>query len=99
MALVARMLQPRRFLLTAEPVLCGLMAHCRPKPGHFDGIPSRAAEAGDPMLGAAVNRQPGFRRGTRRAKQHREEQLRWLAGWLASCWLGLNASAGVGPAG
>ena len=26
------------------------------------------------MLGPAVNRQPGFRRGTRRAKQRREEQ-------------------------
>ena len=27
-----------------------------------------------PMLGPAVNRQPGFRRGTRRAKQRSEEQ-------------------------
>ena len=38
------------------------------------------------MLGPAVNRQPGFRRGTRRAKQGREDQPRWLAGWLAG-WL------------
>ena len=41
------------------------------------------------MLGPAVNRQPGFRRGTRRAKQRREEQpCCRLAGWLraaASC--------------
>ena len=28
---------------------------------------------GTPMLGPAVNRQPGFRRGTRRAKQRSEE--------------------------
>ena len=35
------------------------------------------------MLEPAVNRQPGFRRGTRRAKQRREEKLRWLASWLA----------------
>ena len=44
------------------------------------------------MLGPAVNRQPGFRRGTRRAKQRREEQPGWLAGWLGladSGWLGL----------
>ena len=44
------------------------------------------------MLGPAVNRQPGFRRGTRRAKQRREEQPAWLAGWLGlacSGWLGL----------
>ena len=42
------------------------------------------------MSGPAVNRQPGFRRGTRRAKQGREDQTRWLAGWLAAgsgCWL------------
>ena len=49
------------------------------------------------MLGPAVNRQPGFRRETRRAKQRREDQPRWLAGWLAGCllaravgWLGLG---------
>ena len=56
------------------------------------------------MLGLAVNHQPGFRRGTRRAKQRHEEQpcwlaaclLAWLAGWLARAvsgwlagWLGL----------
>ena len=49
------------------------------------------------MLGPAVNRQPGFRRGTRRAKQRREEQPCWLAGWLARAgWLGL-ARAGWLP--
>ena len=49
------------------------------------------------MVGPAVNRQPGFRRGTRRAKQRREDQPRWLAGWLpgwllarAVGWLGLR---------
>ena len=44
------------------------------------------------MLGPAVNRQPGLRRGTRRAKQLREEQPCWLAGWLGGWlagWLGL----------
>ena len=44
------------------------------------------------MLGPAVNRQPGFRRGTRRAKQRRKEQPCWLAGWLpawpAGCMAG-----------
>ena len=38
------------------------------------------------MLGPVVNRQPGFRRRTRRAKQHGEEQPRWLGGWLTG-WL------------
>ena len=38
------------------------------------------------MLGPAVNRQPGFRRETRRAKQRRKEEPCWLAGWLAG-WL------------
>ena len=50
------------------------------------------------MLRPAVNRQPGFRRGTRRAKQRREEQPRWLASWLASCWLGLAVSGWLGLA-
>ena len=42
------------------------------------------------MLEPAVNRQPGFRRGTRRAKQRRKEQPCWLAGWLPgrlAAWL------------
>ena len=44
------------------------------------------------MLGPAVIRQPGFRRGTRRAKQRRENNpVGWLAGclagWLATGWL------------
>ena len=43
------------------------------------------------MLGPAVNRQPGFRRGTRRAKQRRKEQPYWLAacraGWLVQAGL------------
>ena len=45
------------------------------------------------MLGPAANRQPGFRRRTRRAEQRREKQTLltswlcwWLAGWLP-CWL------------
>ena len=41
------------------------------------------------MLGPAVNRQPGFRRGTRRAKQRCEEQP--PVGWLADCVLWLAA--------
>ena len=40
------------------------------------------------MLGPALNRQPGFRRGTRRAKQRREEQPCRVAGWLPSCLIG-----------
>ena len=38
------------------------------------------------MLRPAVNRQPGFRRETRRARQRREKHPRWLAGWPC-CWL------------
>ena len=41
------------------------------------------------MLGPAANRQPGFRRRTRRAEQRREKQTlltSWLCLWLAS-WL------------
>ena len=47
-----------------------------------------------PMLRPAVNRQPGFRRGTRRARQRREKHFRWLAGWLAAGWLAAPAADG-----
>ena len=59
------------------------------------------------MLGSAVNRQPGFRRGARRAKQRREEQpccckLTAAATWLPTClvsWLAAQlAAAGDLPA-
>ena len=50
------------------------------------------------MLGPAVNRQPDFRRGTPRAKQHREEQPCWLAGWLAG-WLPRAGRLGLARAG
>ena len=55
------------------------------------------------MLGPAVNRQPGFCRGTRRAKQRREEHPVGClpgsaAGWLAAGWLaGWLAAAAADP--
>ena len=53
------------------------------------------------MLGPAVNRQPGFRRETRRAKQRREEQpccckLTAAATWLPTSlvsWLAARLAA------
>ena len=51
-----------------------------------------------PMLGPAVNRQPGFRRGTRRAKQRHEEQPCWLAGRLAG-WLARAVSGWLAGSG
>ena len=55
------------------------------------------------MLRPAVNRQPGFRRGTRRASNAEKNTLiGWLAGsaagWLAACclagWLAAAAADG-----
>ena len=40
------------------------------------------------MLGPAANRQPGFRRKTRRAEQRREKQTLLTAGWLWCCLAG-----------
>ena len=50
------------------------------------------------MLEPAVNRQPGFRLGTRRAKQRRKEQPGWLPCWLAwAGWLVLARADWLAP--
>ena len=52
---------------------------------------------GTPMLGPAVNRQPGFRRGlVEQSNVEKNNPVGWLSGWLAGYWLELAVSAGSG---
>ena len=72
-----------------------------PAPVLSSGISCSTSHSEGRMLGPALNHQPGFRWGTRRAKQRRKEQpccgkLTAAATWLLTClisWLAARLAA------
>ena len=58
----------------ADPPTSAVKA-LNPRAGRTRGRRERKGDVTIPMWGPAVTRHPGFRRGTRRAKQRREEHF------------------------